>query len=95
LVCSDWSIEQKPRTPHARWPRFQHSHCSMADLNRSRILIHLNNSMFIVVDRSANIINTIMDVVAAKKGGEFGFNLWPRKCAECLKFMTSYVWIIL
>jgi hypothetical protein len=29
-----------------------------------------------------------MDVVAAKKGGEFGFNLWPRKCAECLKFMT-------
>jgi hypothetical protein len=30
-------------------------------------------------------INTIMDVVA---GGEFDFNLWPRKCAECLKFMT-------
>jgi ATP-dependent helicase/DNAse subunit B len=27
-------------------------------------------------------------VVAAKKGGEFCFNLWPRKCAECLKFMT-------
>jgi hypothetical protein len=33
-------------------------------------------------------INTIMDVVAAKKGGELCFNLWPRKCAECLKFMT-------
>jgi hypothetical protein len=37
---------------------------------------------------SSSIINTIMDVVAAKKGGEFGFNLWPRKCAECLKSMT-------
>jgi hypothetical protein len=37
----------------------------------------------------------MMDVVAAKKGGEFGFNLWPLKCAECLKFMTEYVWIIL
>jgi hypothetical protein len=35
-----------------------------------------------------NAINTIMDVVAAKKGGEFGFNLWLRKCAECLKFIT-------
>jgi hypothetical protein len=35
------------------------------------------------------IINIMMDVVAAKKGSKFGFNLWPRKCAECLKFMTG------
>jgi sarcosine oxidase/L-pipecolate oxidase len=42
----------------------------------------------LVSDKVMKYINTIMDVVAAKKGGEFGFNLWARKCAECLKFMT-------
>jgi hypothetical protein len=32
LVCSDWSIEWKPRTPHVCWPRF--SALSNCDKNR-------------------------------------------------------------